>query len=32
MGALWIIVPVFIVVGLVVAVVGGMRSQKRRDG
>ena len=32
MSALWILVPLFVVVGVVVAVIGAMRTQKRRDG
>jgi hypothetical protein len=31
MGALWVLVPLFIVVGIVVAVIGAMRAQNRRD-
>jgi len=29
MGALWILAPLFLVVGVVVAVVGAMRSQRK---
>jgi hypothetical protein len=29
MGALWILVPLFVVVGVIVAVVGAMRANRR---